>query len=646
MITQVEVYKAMLRSRLFEEKVRRLFSEGGMYGTTHLNIGQEASHVGLCNALGDEDWIVPTHRCHGFNVARGSSLEAMFAELYGSRHGLCMGIGGSMHMTDVSTHDFGSSAVVGSSVALATGIAFAFARQGRRAIAVAILGDGATSRGVVHECMNLASVWSLPVLFYCENNHYGMSASASRMVSTSDIASRGAGYGIRSFHADGNDYDDVYDTVVRARSHILANGEPAFVEVDTYRQCGHSKSDECAYRTQQEEAEWMRRDPIALYERRMGLSKQELRSIRASVQEEVEAAHHEAWLHRDETLSMDELSSFVLSPCEPVLPRTGPLHSTTYRMAIREALDEILAQDERACLIGEDIGVYGGCFGVTGDLHERHPDQVIETPVCEEAFTTMASAAAAMGEHPIVEIMYGDFCTLASDGLVNHAAKLRYMSAGQLSCPMVLRTPMGSGTGHGSQHTQSLETMFLAVPGLKIVAPSDPFTAKAVLKAAAADPDPVLFLEHKALYGSAGEAGDALSYWPIGKAQVLSHGDELTLISYSRATLTCRRAVSECGRSIDHIDLVTLRPLDRQTIRESVLRTGRVMIVQETPEEGSVGASVVAMVASDPQMARALKAPVCIVSSKDMPVPFSRPLERDTMPTSALVKERILAMLG
>ena len=645
MVDKIEAYKAMLRSRFFEEKVRDLFAEGGMYGTTHLNIGQEASHAGLCLALDGEDWIVPTHRCHGFNVARGSSLTAMFAELYGSRHGLCMGIGGSMHMSDVSTRDFGASAVVGSSVALATGIAFALSRQHRRAIGVAILGDGATSRGVVHECMNLASVWSLPVLFYCENNHYGMSASAARMVSTGDIAGRAAAYGIRAFRADGNDFDDVYDTVRRARNHILEHGEPAFVEVDTYRQCGHSKSDGCVYRTSQEEQQWREKDPILLYERRLALPKETLRGIRESVRQEVENAHREAWLHRSETLSMQELASFVHSPARNMPQRTGATHPTTYRLAIREALDEILEGDGRATLIGEDVGLYGGCFGVSGDLWTRHPDQVLETPVSEEAFTTMAAGAAAMGEHPIVEIMYGDFCTLASDGLVNHAAKLRYMSAGQLSCPMVLRTPMGSGTGHGSQHTQSLEAMFLNVPGLKIVAPSDPFTAKAVLKAAAADPDPVLFLEHKALYGSAGEAGDSLTFWPIGRAQVLTQGDDLTLISYSRATLTCRRAVSECGASVDHIDLVSLKPLDMETIRASVLKTGRVLIVQETPEEGSVGASIAAAIASDASMLGALKAPVRIVSSLDMPIPFSRPLERDTVPTSELVIDCILAML-
>lgn len=622
----------MLRSRFFEEKVQQLFAEGGMYGTTHLNIAQEASHTGLCLALDEGDWIVPTHRCHGFNVARGSDLAAMFSELYGSRQGLCKGIGGSMHMTDVSTHDFGSSAIVGSSVALATGIAFALARQKKKQIAAAIMGDGATSRGVVHESMNLASVWSLPVLFYCENNHYGMSAAQARMISTDDIASRAAGYSIKSFRVDGNDLDAVIETVRAARSYIISHCEPVFIEVDTYRQCGHSKSDSCVYRSREEEAAWKERDPIARYEEKLNLTKAGIRQIRQEVWLEVEKAHKEALENRSDMLSEDELDSYVCAPPVQCPVRRSGLHPASYRQAIREALAEILASDSRASLIGEDVGLYGGCFSVTQGLSEAFPDQVLETPVSEEALTTMAVGAAALGEHPVVEIMYGDFSTLASDGLINHAAKLRYMSAGQLSCPMVLRTPMGSGTGHGSQHTQCLETMFLSIPGLKIVAPSDPFTAKCLLKAAAGDPDPVLFIEHKALYDSVGEAGDSLSSWPIGKAQVLREGSQLTLISYSHATLVCRRALSLVDCDVEHIDLATIKPLDEETILNSVRKTGRAVIVEDTPLSGSVASTVAAIIASDSECFSALKRPVRILSAKDRPNPFTRTLERSTIP--------------
>ncbi len=642
-----KAYRYMLKSRFFEEKIQKLFDEGALYGTTHLNIGQEASHTGLCFALAKEDWIVPTHRCHGFNVARGSDISAMFSEMFGSRHGLCKGLGGSMHMTDVSTYNAGSSAVVGSGIAVATGLAYALSRQKKSNIAVAILGDGATSRGVLHECMNLASVWNLPLLFYCENNHYGMSASSDRMISTSDIASRAEGYSMRSFLADGNDFEAVYDIVKRARSYIIENSAPAFIEVETYRECGHSKSDKCIYRSAAEEEFWKEKDPIRRLERKLGLSKATARGIREDVSKEVETAYQRAYETKDEVLSLEELDGYLYAPSESSAVRKSGLHSSSYRLAIREALDEILSQDPKAALIGEDVGLYGGCFSVTGDLYSKHSDSVLETPVSEEAFTGMAVGAAALGEHPIIEIMYGDFCTLASDALINHAAKLRYMSAGQLQCPMVLRTPMGSGTGHGSQHTQSLETMFLNVPGLKIVAPSDPFTAKALLKEAVKDNNPVLFIEHKALYNSVGDTGDQYSSFPIGEAQLLSKGEDVTLISYSHATLTCRRALSELeGISVEHIDLATIKPLDMKTIKESVLKTGRAILVEDTPLFGSVMSNLAGLLAGDSEVFAALKVPVKIISGKSLPIPFSRELERQVVPLTEDIKGAIFSILS
>ena len=631
MHSDTDVLKGMYLSRFFEEKLQSLFDRGELYGTTHLNIGQEASHFGLCLALDSKDWIVPTHRTHGFNIAKGSSVFRMFSEMLGSRHGLCQGLGGSMHMTDLATCNAGSSAVVGSGVAIATGLAFALRRQKSRNISVAIMGDGATSRGVVHECMNLSSVWNLPVMFYCENNHYGMSASAERMISTSDIASRAAGYSMKAFRADGNDYDDVHDTVKKARAYMIEYGEPVFVEVNTYRFCGHSKSDRLAYRSGEEEAFWKEKDPILRFEKKLCLDRNTVRAMRKSIRDYVEGEWQKAFALKDEILTLEETGKLVTAPSPVTEVRKSGMHPSTYRLAIREALAEVLS-DERTTLIGEDVGLYGGCFGVTGPLYQEYPDRILETPVSEEAFTGLAAGAGILGERVIAEIMYGDFLTLASDALINHAAKLRYMSAGQLSCPMVLRTPVGSGTGHGSQHTQSLESMFLNVPGLKVVAPSDPFTAKALLKSAWADPDPVLFIEHKALYGSSGECGDAFSSFPIGRAQLLSEGDEITLISYSRATLTARRAVAEAGRRVDHIDLLSLRPIDFPAIKQSVLKTGMVILVEDPSFAGSVMATVAGMIASDPECFAALKRPVKVIAGEDTPIPFSRELESAVVP--------------
>lgn len=631
MTDNTEILVGMYLSRFFEEKIQELFDKGIMYGTTHLNIGQEASHFGLCSALDRSDWIVPTHRTHGFNIARGSSIYKMFSEMLGSKHGLCKGLGGSMHMTDKASNNAGSSAVVGSGIAIACGIAFALRKQKKSSIAVAILGDGATSRGVLHECMNLASVWNLPVMFYCENNHYGMSASAERMISTPDISSRAKGYSMKAFKCDGNDYDAVYDTVKKARAYMINNSEPVFVEVDTYRYCGHSKSDKRVYRSVEEEKRWKEKDPLTAYERKLYMDRNTIRELRSKVREFVDSEFNRAFEKKDEVLTLEETKEYVYGTAPDIKVHKSGMHPSTYRLAIREALSEIL-RDEKATLIGEDVGKYGGCFGVTGPLYNEFSENILETPVSEEAFTGIAVGAGIMGERVIEEIMYGDFLTLASDGLVNHAAKIRYMSAGQLSCPMVIRAPIGSGTGHGSQHTQSLEGMFLNIPGLKIVAPSDPFTAKALLKSAYEDPDPVLYLEHKALYGFSGECGDSLASFPIGKAQLLSTGDEMTIISYSRATLTVKKALSESNRKVDHIDLLSLRPIDFETIKKSVIKTGKVLLVEDPSFMGSVMATIAALISCDEECFKALKSSIKCISGEDTPIPFSRELERAVVP--------------
>ena len=252
----LSLYSSMLVSRYFEKTVDNLGKEGRIYGTYHLSIGQEGVHAGVSAALSDTDWIVPTHRCHGYNTSRGSDLCAMFSEMLGSRHGLCGGIGGSMHMTDVKTHDFGSSAVVGSGISIAGGIALAEKLDDSDSISVAIFGDGASSRGTLYEMMNLASIWNLPLLFVLENNHYGMSASSDRMIATDSIYKRADGFSIESERIDGNDVLAVYEAVKKAREKIVREKRPYFIEAETYRMCGHSRSDKRLYRTEAEEKDW------------------------------------------------------------------------------------------------------------------------------------------------------------------------------------------------------------------------------------------------------------------------------------------------------------------------------------------------------------------------------------------------------
>jgi pyruvate/2-oxoglutarate/acetoin dehydrogenase E1 component len=325
-------------------------------------------------------------------------------------------------------------------------------------------------------------------------------------------------------------------------------------------------------------------------------------------------------------------------------------NAVTYREAIREALAEEMRRDRNVVLIGEDGGKYGGCFKVPqGRGDECGADQILETPVSEEGFTGLAVGAAMMGLRPVVEIMYGDFSTLASDPLINHAAKTRFMSAGQLGCPLVYRAPSGSGTGHGAQHTQSLEAMFTNVPGLKIVAPSSPRDAKALLKAAIRDDDPVLYFEHKLLYSTLGPVGDENDVAEIGRADIKHAGDDITLISYSHAVRTCLEAadlLSVEGVGVEVVDLCSLRPLDVPAILASVRKTGRAVVVHDAPAFGGFGGEVVASIVGDCATFSALKAPVRCVCGKELPVPFNEELEKQIVPSVDEIGSVVKLLVG
>ena len=305
----------------------------------------------------------------------------------------------------------------------------------------------------------------------------------------------------------------------------------------------------------------------------------------------------------------------------------------TFREAIRKAMSDEMSADKNVVLFGEDVGVYGGCFKVTEGLWKEHPDQVIDTPVSEEGFTGMAVGAAMMGLRPIIEIMYADFYTLIFDPIVNHAAKTHFMSGGQFCCPITVRLPEGSGTGHGAQHTQSPEALFMNGTGLKIVAPSNPSDAYHLLRASIRDNNPVLFFEHKLLYPMDGE----ISPEPVqlGKAKVIGSGLDVTIIAYSHAVSTALETAEllhNMGINATVVDLRTLNPLDKDTIFEQVRKTGRAVLIQDPNGIGGIEAQVCASICQDRETFSSLKCQVLQFSGKDTPIPFSKDLERLTIP--------------
>ncbi|MBS0661755.1 MAG: alpha-ketoacid dehydrogenase subunit beta [Verrucomicrobia bacterium] len=315
--------------------------------------------------------------------------------------------------------------------------------------------------------------------------------------------------------------------------------------------------------------------------------------------------------------------------------------------ALRDAITEEMARDTRVFCIGEDIGVpggWGGAFTVTLGLAEKFPGRIIDTPIAELGFTGIAVGAAMMGLRPIADVQYGDFLFLASDQLINNAAKLRYMSGGAIKVPMVMRAPVGA-TGRGSQHAQSMERYFTGVPGLKVVAVSTAFDAKGMLKAAVRDDNPVMIFEHKLLYGSKGAraepgAVDATSeipdedyVVPLDRAAVRREGRHVTILGWLLMAHFARQAaeiLAQEGIEAEVIDVRSLSPIDYETIGASLRKTGRVVIVEEGPKTGGVSAEIAAGIMEN--CADALMAPVVRVASADVPVPFTPVLENAYRP--------------
>ena len=320
----------------------------------------------------------------------------------------------------------------------------------------------------------------------------------------------------------------------------------------------------------------------------------------------------------------------------------------TFKQAVADALAEEMRRDEKVFMMGEDMGVYGGCFGVTnGFLEEFGEDRLMDTPIVENAFTTMAVGAAMAGYRPIVEYMFSDFVTVAMDSIVNQAAKQRFMLGGQVKIPMVLRTPAGSGSGAAAQHSQSLEAWFCHVPGLKVIMPSTPYDAKGLLKAAIRDDNPVMFFEHKIGYSVKGEVPEEDYVLPIGKADVKRTGEDLTIISYSytlQKVLKAAEMLEKDGIDAEVVDLRTLSPLDTDTIIESVKKTGKVLITHEGVQNFGVGAEVAGII-SDSEAFYHLDRPVRRFGGEFIPIPYSPSLESQVVPQIETIYEQAKELL-
>jgi 2-oxoisovalerate dehydrogenase E1 component len=621
----LDMHRRMLVIRGFEQRVAALYRDSEVPGFVHLSIGQEASAVGACWPLGPADVITSTHRGHGHCLAKGLDPLGMFAELMGKDRGTNRGRGGSMHIADPELGIFGANGIVAAGVPIAAGAATAAQLRSDGSVVVAFFGDGAPAQGAFHEAVNLSAVWSLPVVFFCENNGYAeFSPSSTQHAAT--LEQRATGYGIGHVAVDGNDVVATATTMGEVVSAIRAGGGPVLVEAATYRWHGHYEGDPERYRTPEEVREWEMRDPLLVHERHLresGVSDDDIKALETAVADELDTAVDEA----------RGLAAPAPSSLHDFVVRPRPNRPEPAAVPVHDALEIELDSDERVFVAGIDVAEGGNVFGLTRGLKERFGDRVRDTPISESAVVGVGVGAAMAGMRPVVEVMYLDFLGVCFDQLLNQAAKLPFMTGGRARMGLTVRTQFGAGRSSGSQHSQSLEALLAHIPGLTVVMPSTPADTYGLLRAAIQDPNPVIFIENRLLYGMKGPRPPADHIVPIGSSAIVRPGTDITVVSVSRMVheaLAAAEAVAAEGISAEVIDLRTVAPLDMGPVLESVSRTSRLLIAHEAVVPFGIGAEIAARVADEGFWT--LDAPIARLGAAATPPPYAPALEQAWLP--------------
>ena len=569
----------MWRIRLFEEQVGAFARSGEVPGLVHLSIGQEGVAAAVCSQLRDDDAVYSGHRAHGHAIAKGAPLDRLMAELMGRDTGLCRGLGGSMHVVDVEHGFMGATGVVGGTVPIALGSALASRLRGDDSVAVVFFGDGAVQAGHFNETVNLATLWKLPLILVCENNGFAEFTPRSAHTNVERVSDVVAPYGVERSTVDGNDVAAVWDAfgrVPRVRARGRRPVPPRVPDASAARPL-RGRRDEvraCVRRRRPDRAL-----PLAVRRGRGGGGSRRGRgggraggALRPGERIPAGRPHGARW-------SMPE---------------------TTYIAAITSTLAAAMRADERVFVLGEDVAEGGPYTATAGLAEEFGTARVINTPISEAAITGVAIGAAQSGFRPVLEIMFVDFITLALDQLVNAAAKAHFMSGGQLTVPMVLRTQGGAGQRGAAQHSQSLESWLTHVPGLKVVMPSRPVRRGGAARLARSPIRiPSSSSRTRRCTSARARCPSPRRSVPIGEAATLRDGRDVTVVALSRLVhdaLAAADVLAADGIEVEVIDPRTLVPLDLATIVRSVERTGRLVVAHEAVGHGGFGAEIAAQV--------------------------------------------------
>jgi 2-oxoisovalerate dehydrogenase E1 component len=660
----IGAYRNVLSARLLDAKVLILLKQGKVF--FHIGgSGHETAQVATALAMKPGyDWAYPYYRDLAFSLQFGYTIEEVMLEAMHRKEGPSSnGFSMPSHWGHKKWNIVAQSSPTGTQYLQAVGTAMGAMKAGKDEVVYVSSGEGATSEGEFHEAVNWAARGRFPVIFVIQNNRYAISVPVKDQLAGESVYGMVRGYeGLQRYRVDGCDFPAMYGAAGEAVTRARRGEGPSVIEADTVRLLPHSSSDDQRkYRESSDLDEDLKKDPIPRFEKYLQdqgvLSAADCAKMRAEIQTRIDRAAEECEARPMPDPADLERHVYAAPSSSPAAASTEPEHAgarTVMVDAINHALAEELERNPGMVIYGEDVaGGKGGVFTATKGLTAKFGEgRVFNSPLAEASIVGTAFGLAVRGEYkPVVEIQFGDYIWPAFMQIRDEVAMLRFRSAGQFTCPMVIRVAVGGYIHGGLYHSQSIDGFFTHIPGIRVVYPSNAADAKGLLKYACRCDDPVLFLEHKGLYRqgfAASPEPDAEYVLPFGRAKIRRPGEDVTVITWGmlvqRSLDAAKKLEESRGARVEVIDLRTLNPLDTETIYASVRKTGKALIVHEDTLTGGFGGEIAALIGAE--CFQHLDAPVRRVAAKDMPVPYSPGLENAMLPQESDVLAVLESLLA